>query len=59
MKIVVDAIPQDMKYAISVGIGLVHRLYRFENGQIIVNSDSTLAALGKFSNPAVWITLFD
>ena len=57
-EIVVDAIPQDMKYAISAGIGLFIAFIGLKNGQIIVNSDSTLVALGKFSNPAVWITLF-
>ena len=54
-EMVVNAIPQDMKYAISAGIGLFIGL---KNGQLIVNSDSTLVTLGKFSNPAVWITLF-
>ena len=53
-EIVVDAIPQDMKYAISAGIGLFIAFIGLKNGQIIVNSDSTLVALGKFSNPAVW-----
>ncbi|MCT7689807.1 MAG: NCS2 family permease [Lactobacillus crispatus] len=49
-ELVVNAIPQDMKYAISAGIGLFIAF--------IVNSDSTLVTLGKFSTPAVWITLF-
>jgi AGZA family xanthine/uracil permease-like MFS transporter len=57
-EMVVNAIPQDMKYAISAGIGLFIAFIGLKNGQLIVNSDSTLVTLGKFSNPAVWITLF-
>ena len=57
-EMVVNAITQDMKYAISAGIGLFIAFIGLKNGQLIVNSDSTLVTLGKFSNPAVWITLF-
>ena len=57
-EMVVNAIPQDMKYAISAGIGLFIAFIGLKNGQLIVNSDSTLVTLGKFSNSAVWITLF-
>ena len=57
-ELVVNAIPQDMKYAISAGIGLFIAFIGLKNGQLIVNSDSTLVTLGKFSTPAVWITLF-
>ncbi|MDF7639916.1 NCS2 family permease [Lactobacillus sp. ESL0791] len=55
---VVDAIPQDLKYAISAGIGLFIAFIGLQNGKLIVNSDSNLVALGKFNSPAVWITLF-
>ncbi len=55
---VVDAIPQDLKYAISAGIGLFIAFIGLQNGKLIVNSDSTLVTLGKFNSPAVWITLF-
>ncbi len=55
---VVDAIPQDLKYAISAGIGLFIAFIGLQNGKLIVNSDSSLVTLGKFNNPAVWITLF-
>ena len=57
-ELVVNAIPQDMKYAISAGIGLFIAFIGLKNGQLIVNSDSSLVTLGKFSTPAVWITLF-
>lgn len=55
---VVDAIPQDLKYAISAGIGLFIAFIGLQNGRLIVNSDSNLVTLGKFNSPAVWITLF-
>ena len=57
-EIVVDAIPQDLKYAISAGIGLFIAFIGLQNGKLIVNSDSNLVTLGKFNSPAVWITLF-
>lgn len=57
-ELVVDAIPQDLKYAISAGIGLFIAFIGLQNGKLIVNSDSSLVTLGKFSSPAVWITLF-
>lgn len=57
-ELVVDAIPHDLKYAISAGIGLFIAFIGLQNGKLIVNSDSSLVTLGKFSTPAVWITLF-
>lgn len=57
-ELVVDAIPQDLKFAISAGIGLFIAFIGLQNGKLIVNSDSSLVTLGKFSSPAVWITLF-
>lgn len=57
-ELVVDAIPQDLKYAISAGIGLFIAFIGLQNGKLIVNSDSSLVTLGKFSSPAVWISLF-
>lgn len=57
-ELVVDAIPQDLKYAISAGIGLFIAFIGLQNGKLIVDSSSSLVTLGKFSSPAVWITLF-
>ena len=58
-EMVVNAIPQDMKYAISAGIGLFIAFIGLKNGSInSLTANSTLVTLGKFSNPAVWITLF-
>lgn len=55
---VVDAIPQDLKYAISAGIGLFIAFIGLQNGKLIVDNKSSLVGLGSFNNPAVWITLF-
>lgn len=57
-ELVVDAIPQDLKFAISAGIGLFIAFIGLQNGKLIVNSASSLVTLGKFSSPAVWVTLF-
>lgn len=55
---VVDAIPQDIKYAISAGIGLFIAFIGLQNGKLIVNNSSSLVGLGSFGNPDVWLTLF-
>lgn len=55
---VVDAIPTDLKYAISAGIGLFIAFIGLQNGKLIVNNSSSLVGLGSFNNPQVWITLF-
>lgn len=55
---VVDAIPKDIKYAISAGIGLFIAFIGLQNGKLIVNNSSSLVGLGSFVNPDVWLTLF-
>lgn len=55
---VVDAIPQDLKYAISAGIGLFIAFIGLQNGKLIVNNSSSLVGLGSFGNSDVWLTLF-
>lgn len=55
---VVDAIPKDIKYAISAGIGLFIAFIGLQNGKLIVNNSSSLVGLGSFGNPDVWLTLF-
>lgn len=55
---VVDAIPTDIKYAISAGIGLFIAFIGLQNGKIIVNNSSSLVGLGSFNNPDIWLTLF-
>lgn len=55
---IIDSIPMNLKYAISVGIGLFIALIGFSNAEIIVDNPDTLVKLGDFSNPNVWIALF-
>lgn len=55
---VVDAIPKDLKLAISAGIGLFIAFIGLQNGKLIVDNKSSLVGLGSFANHDVWITLF-
>lgn len=53
---VINAIPKNMKLAVSGGIGLFIAFIGMVNGGIVVSNESTIVALGKFT-PAVIITL--
>ncbi|BDR61239.1 NCS2 family permease [Lactobacillus xylocopicola] len=55
---VVEAIPPDLKYAISAGIGLFIAFIGLQNGKLIVGNSANLVMLGKFNSPAVGLTLF-
>lgn len=57
-EMVVDAIPQDLKYAISSGIGLFIAFIGLQSSKLIVNSNSTLVKLGSFNNPDTWVSMF-
>lgn len=57
-ELIIDAIPQDLKYAISAGIGLFIAFLGFQDGGLIVKNSSTLVGLGSLNNPLVWITIF-
>ena len=57
-ELIIDAIPADLKYAISAGIGLFIAFLGLQDGGLIVKNDSTLVGLGSFDNPLVWITIF-
>jgi AGZA family xanthine/uracil permease-like MFS transporter len=54
---IVDALPQNLKLAISGGIGLFIALIGFKNGGIIVSNPDTLVSFGKFDNSGVILTL--
>lgn len=54
---IVDALPQNLKLAISGGIGLFIALIGLKGGGIIVSSPATLVSFGKFTNPHVMVTL--
>lgn len=51
--IIADSIPESLKEAITVGIGLFITFIGLQKGGLIVGSESTLVALGDLSSPAV------
>ncbi|OOM13644.1 NCS2 family permease [Clostridium saccharobutylicum] len=53
---VVNAIPLNMKYAVTAGIGLFIAFIGFTGSGLVVKSDSTYLALGHFAIPTVLIT---
>ena len=57
-ELIIDAIPADLKYAISGGIGLFIAFLGLSEGGIIVSDDSTLVALGSLSVGTTWLTIF-
>ncbi|ACD53654.1 guanine permease [Clostridium botulinum] len=54
---IVKAIPQNLKFAITAGIGLFISLIGLKSGGIIVANPSTLVAFGDFTNKAVILTI--
>ncbi|RMC23439.1 MULTISPECIES: NCS2 family permease [unclassified Lactobacillus] len=55
---IINAIPADLKFAISAGIGLFIAFLGMQDGGLIVGNKSTLVGLGSLHDPAVWITIF-
>ena len=55
---IINAIPSDLKFAISSGIGLFIAFLGMQDGGLIVANKSTLVGLGSLHDPAVWITIF-
>lgn len=56
-EMVVNAIPNSLKVAVSAGIGLFIAFIGFQDAHIIVNDDSTLVKLGTLSDPRVLIAI--
>jgi AGZA family xanthine/uracil permease-like MFS transporter len=54
---VITAIPESLKHAITVGIGLLVALIGLEWGGLVVGSPSTLVTLGPLGSPPALITL--
>ncbi|AHH05672.1 Guanine-hypoxanthine permease (plasmid) [Borrelia miyamotoi FR64b] len=54
---IVNAIPVNLRYAITVGIGLFIAFIGFVNSEIIVKNDATLIGLGNLINLKVFLTL--
>lgn len=57
-ELIIDAIPADLKYAISGGIGLFIAFLGLSEGGIIVSNESTLVALGPLNVGTTWLTIF-
>ena len=56
-ELIIKAIPQNMKYATSAGIGLFIAFIGFKNAGIIVSHPSTYVALGNFKDISVIVSL--
>src|SRR6187401_3207469 len=54
---VITALPESLKHAITVGIGLLITLIGLEWGGVIVGSAGTLVTLGPLGSPPVLLTL--
>lgn len=55
---VVDAIPRDLKMAISAGIGLFIAFIGLSQGGLIVADKSTVVTLGSLQVGSTWLTIF-
>lgn len=57
-EMIIDAIPTDLKHAISGGIGLFIAFLGMQNGGLIQADKSTLVTLGSLTVPTTWLTIF-
>lgn len=57
-ELVIKAIPNDMKHAVSAGIGLFIAFVGLKNAGIVVADPSTFVALGNLSDKSVLLALF-
>lgn len=57
-ELIVNAIPLNMKYAVSAGIGFFIAFIGLQNAGIIVNNDAVLVGLGDLSSPKVLVGMF-
>ncbi len=56
-ELIVNRIPQSLKDAIPVGIGLFIAFIGLQNASIVVNSEHTLVQLGDWGNRSMWVAL--
>lgn len=54
---IIDAIPKNLKFAISGGIGLFIALIGLKNSGIIISDPPTLVAFGKLTSPGVLLAI--
>ncbi|WP_208585558.1 NCS2 family permease [Gracilibacillus suaedae] len=55
--VIKNAIPESIKLAINIGIGLFLMLIGLEKGHLVERGDQSIIALGDFSEPAVFATI--
>ncbi|MDR4888566.1 NCS2 family permease [Fredinandcohnia sp. QZ13] len=55
-KVITSSIPNSLKEAITIGIGVLLILIGFDNAGIITSSEHTLLAIGDLSSPSVLVT---
>lgn len=56
-EIIIDAIPSDLKFAISAGIGLFIAFIGLHQGGLVVANKSTVVGLGSFMTASTWLTV--
>ncbi|OOM78125.1 NCS2 family permease [Clostridium sp. BL-8] len=52
-QVIIDSVPQTLKYAISIGIGFFITFIGFQDAKVIVGSESTLTTIGNLKDPSV------
>jgi len=57
-ELIVNAIPINLKHAVSAGIGLFIAFIGLQNAGIIVNNDKVLVELGNMGSHTVWVAFF-
>ncbi|WP_017414255.1 NCS2 family permease [Clostridium tunisiense] len=56
-QLIVDALPENIKIAITSGIGLFIALIGLKSGGIVVANPGTLVSFGSFTNPSTLLTI--
>jgi adenine/guanine/hypoxanthine permease len=57
-KMIINAIPKDLKLAFGAGIGFFIAFIGLVNSGIVVNNDATLVGLGNFATPSTLLAIF-
>jgi AGZA family xanthine/uracil permease-like MFS transporter len=56
-EMVINAVPDSLKYAIAVGIGLFIAFIGLNDAGIVIQNPSSLVKLGNLAEPAVWLAM--
>lgn len=57
-ELIIKSIPQDLKFAVSAGIGLFIAFVGFKNAGIVISNPATFVGIGDFSDPKVLLAIF-